>query len=103
MAAPVASGWSVCRVGLAPTGKRRIITAHTQRGRHQRARPRALSRRHPGVCAWRLNAVSHLERIELSAIEVAFRSIQAENPFYENKSQFLFDPISVSGFNIYLA
>jgi hypothetical protein len=29
IAAPVASGWSVCRVGLAPTGKRRLITAHT--------------------------------------------------------------------------
>src|SRR6202790_1639490 len=35
IAAPVASGWSVCRVGLAPTGKRRLVTAHTQR-RHYR-------------------------------------------------------------------
>jgi hypothetical protein len=26
---PVASGWSDCRVGLTPTGKRRLITAHT--------------------------------------------------------------------------
>src|SRR5712671_5580363 len=32
VAAPVASGWSVCRVGLAPTGKRRLITAHTRSG-----------------------------------------------------------------------
>src|SRR5258707_13849549 len=32
IAAPVASGWSGCRVGLAPTGKRRLVTAHT-RGR----------------------------------------------------------------------
>jgi hypothetical protein len=24
-----ASGWSGCRVGLAPTGKRRLVTAHT--------------------------------------------------------------------------
>jgi hypothetical protein len=32
IAAPVASGWSVCRVGLAPTGKRRLVTAHTQGG-----------------------------------------------------------------------
>ena len=30
MAAPVASGWSGRRVGLAPTGKRRLSTAHTQ-------------------------------------------------------------------------
>lgn len=31
MHAPIASGWSGCRVGLAPTGKRRLGTAHTQR------------------------------------------------------------------------
>ena len=35
MTAPVASGWSGCRVGLAPTGKRRLVTAHTQSG-HRR-------------------------------------------------------------------
>jgi hypothetical protein len=29
MTAPIASGWSGCRVGLAPTGKRRLVTAHT--------------------------------------------------------------------------
>jgi hypothetical protein len=29
MTAPVASGWSGRRVGLAPTGKRRLLTAHT--------------------------------------------------------------------------
>ncbi len=33
MTAPVASGWSVRRVGLAPTGKRRLVTAHTFSGR----------------------------------------------------------------------
>ncbi|WP_210164763.1 hypothetical protein, partial [Bradyrhizobium elkanii] len=32
MTAPIASGWSVCRVGLAPTGKRRLVTAHTRSG-----------------------------------------------------------------------
>ncbi len=32
MTAPVASGWSVGRVGLAPTGKRRLTTAHTHSG-----------------------------------------------------------------------
>ena len=32
MPAPVASGWSGRRVGLAPTGKRRLSTAHTQSG-----------------------------------------------------------------------
>src|SRR6202049_2209766 len=32
MTAPIASGWSDCRVGLAPTGKRRLVTAHTLNG-----------------------------------------------------------------------
>src|SRR5665811_411464 len=32
MTAPIASGWSGCRVGLAPTGKRRLFTAHTRSG-----------------------------------------------------------------------
>ena len=32
IAAPAASGWSARRVGLAPTGKRRLITAHTRFG-----------------------------------------------------------------------
>src|SRR5450755_1474799 len=32
IAAPVASGWSGCRVGLSPTGKRRLGTAHTPFG-----------------------------------------------------------------------
>jgi len=32
MTAPVASGWSVCRAGLAPAGKRRLVTAHTHSG-----------------------------------------------------------------------
>src|SRR5450631_2807401 len=32
MTAPIASGWSGCRVGLAPTGKRRLSTAHTRTG-----------------------------------------------------------------------
>ena len=49
IAAPVASGWSGCRVGLAPTGKRRLSTAHTQLGhrppftRSPRGRGRAAS------------------------------------------------------------
>jgi hypothetical protein len=30
--APIASGWSGCRVGLAPTGKRRLFTAHANSG-----------------------------------------------------------------------
>src|ERR1700687_1025888 len=32
MTAPIASGWSGCRVGFAPTGKRRLVTAHTHLG-----------------------------------------------------------------------
>jgi hypothetical protein len=33
MTAPIASGWSGCRAGLAPTGKRRLVTAHANSGR----------------------------------------------------------------------
>jgi len=32
MTAPVASGWSSCRVGFSPTGKRRLYTAHGHSG-----------------------------------------------------------------------
>jgi len=32
IAAPVASGWSICRAGLAPAGKRHLFTAHTHTG-----------------------------------------------------------------------
>src|SRR3979411_2273980 len=35
MTAPVASGWSGCRVGLAPTGKRRLSTAHPRCSRRR--------------------------------------------------------------------
>jgi hypothetical protein len=38
MTAPVASGWSVRRVGLSPTGKRRLLTAHTISGHSLRVR-----------------------------------------------------------------
>jgi hypothetical protein len=41
MTAPVASGWSVRRVGLSPTGKRRLLTAHTFSG-HSGSRQRTL-------------------------------------------------------------
>ena len=34
IAAPVASGWSGCRVGFAPTGKRRLFTAHANSGHY---------------------------------------------------------------------
>src|SRR5262245_14061927 len=32
IAAPAASGWSIRRVGFAPTGKHRLVTAHTHTG-----------------------------------------------------------------------
>ena len=35
IAAPVASGWSGCRVGFAPTGKRRLFTAHATNGNNR--------------------------------------------------------------------
>src|SRR5258708_11946078 len=44
MTAPVASGWSVRRVGLAPTGKRRLLTAHANSSHSPR---RSERNRHP--------------------------------------------------------
>ena len=44
MTAPIASGWSGCRVGLAPTGKRRLVTAHTRSGHRASMKDGALSR-----------------------------------------------------------
>ena len=41
---PVASGWSIRRVGLSPTGKRRLITAHARSG-HTRVGRKADSQR----------------------------------------------------------
>ncbi|WP_368623653.1 hypothetical protein, partial [Paraburkholderia sp. BR13444] len=37
--APVASGWSGCRVGLSPTGKRRLFTAHAMKRHSPSRRP----------------------------------------------------------------
>ena len=58
MTAPVASGWSDCRVGVAPTGKRRLSTAHG-RSRHDESRVASSSeRRSPGPSLQR--DVSHV-------------------------------------------
>jgi hypothetical protein len=35
MTAPIASGWSDCRVGFSPTGKRRLCTAHAKSRRRK--------------------------------------------------------------------
>src|SRR5258707_892049 len=37
MTAPVASGWSDCRAGFAPAGKRRLCTAHATSSRSRAA------------------------------------------------------------------
>jgi hypothetical protein len=54
MTAPIASGWSGCRVGFAPTGKRRLVTAHTQLG--HRAWP------DNGSCCFDLGVSQNLSR-----------------------------------------
>src|ERR1700720_79981 len=51
MTAPIASGWSGCRVGLAPTGKRRLVTAHTHKRRGAVALSNRLSTRFIGSFA----------------------------------------------------
>jgi hypothetical protein len=49
IAAPVASGWSGCRVGLAPTGKRHLFTAHTRLSHSEKIYDRPLSDRQKTV------------------------------------------------------
>jgi hypothetical protein len=51
IAAPVASGWSVRRVGFAPTGKRRLVTAHGRSGRQPAALMADLVRHRVAVIA----------------------------------------------------
>jgi len=59
IAAPAASGWSICRVGLAPTGKRRLCHgAHPTRTFGQRRRlggsSRHIGRLHRGRAICRI-------------------------------------------------
>src|SRR5258707_477384 len=63
MTAPIASGWSDCRVGFAPTGKRRLCTAHTRNG-------------HQGRLA------EHLTRMDLIVLDEA-RTISHERMYSE--------------------
>ena len=71
IAAPVASGWSRCRVGFAPTGKRRLCTAHANcgpslcspKGDSQRAR----------LANWTLEGYKLLEIMTASSWSLAKR------------------------------
>ncbi|WP_368623992.1 hypothetical protein, partial [Paraburkholderia sp. BR13444] len=67
--APVASGWSGCRVGLSPTGKRRLFTAHAMR-RHlltrSRRRSKVGSSQEPAV------ALARVGMLPVGAIEPAW-------------------------------
>src|SRR4030081_2328707 len=59
MTAPIASGWSGCRVGLAPTGKRRLVTAHANNG-HRKSDLAGLAQ----FSADRVNEVIFRERLQ---------------------------------------
>src|ERR1019366_3410189 len=52
MTAPIASGWSGCRVGLAPTGKRRLFTAHTRNGHLRGPAERHAARNDSSAAVW---------------------------------------------------
>ncbi len=57
MTAPIASGWSGCRVGLAPTGKRRLVTAHTHSGHAD----------HPDECPAKAGFIGAINAQEMAA------------------------------------
>ena len=63
IAAPAASGWSDCRVGLAPTGKRRLVTAHT-RSRHQDLTAIYLKTRRPREQRLTVGGLVYLKAVE---------------------------------------
>jgi hypothetical protein len=66
MAAPIASGWSGCRVGLTPTGKRRLCTAHANIGSR---RPYSIS---SSATCWRSNGTSRPN--DLAVLRLMIRS-----------------------------
>jgi len=68
MAALVASGWSGCRVGLTPTGKRRLSTAHTRGG-------------HP----WRFSA-RHVRRVLARNGHAVLLALPAHEPLHFRRS-----------------
>ena len=68
MTAPVASGWSGRRVGLAPTGKRRLFTAHAKIGLLHRSKRTLLDAKWP-ACAKRNILESGRGRNRPSAIQ----------------------------------
>ena len=65
MTAPIASGWSGCRVGLAPTGKRRLVTAHTQPGHYPSGTP---AMRKPSADALALGEVGWVIALWVEAV-----------------------------------
>ena len=79
IAARVASGWSGCRVGFAPTGKRRLFTAHARNGHSKKdgAKFRNPGRRSVGLRV-RGNVLRRPERREVPAkvqFEVARKTV----------------------------
>jgi hypothetical protein len=81
MTAPVASGWSRCRVGFAPTGKRRLSTAHTLSGPSAGvaiivANVRSRASNHPAILSCRACGASHNRRSKRGGSrEKAMRSV----------------------------
>ncbi len=73
MTAPIASGWSdSCRVGLAPTEKRRLSTAHTQPG-HSAAREASV------ISPLRQTAVDYSEQPPTAIRDAQFVALEGEN------------------------
>jgi SAM domain (Sterile alpha motif) len=67
MTAPVASGWSVRRVGFAPTGKRRLLTAHTNSSHSPIGVANGSNRPHSGpptLPTWTRNLPGTIMRVE---------------------------------------
>ena len=76
MTAPIASGWSGCRVGLAPTGKRRLCTAHANNGS-----PDSRVRVRP-TCQWARTCapISYLPGSNFAIVSASSRKVAVQDP-----------------------
>jgi hypothetical protein len=76
MTAPVASGWSGCRVGLSPTGKRRLSTAHTRNGRRHQKTPGSMAT----AFEIRFWEAKYLEKTRLPNAFTSHRNLRCRTP-----------------------
>jgi hypothetical protein len=81
MTAPIASGWSGCRMGFAPTGKRRLCTAHPHSGHSISPIPRFSHELASGSKLTRVSVNKEQElRLASRAVRISLTRPRSRNP-----------------------